>query len=176
MPRKPQQTLPPPLDAGDPERLSLDATDWRMYRDRLQDAGAPENEWQRASNIAASLAQDVKLVVVSYCPARSLKSAQHGNHWLRIGKTWFIGADGTCIEGNRLVWWRRDWVWDGFARYPSADPHRDEGKLTELNYGTPWDMPHPRWSLVRARKRFYKTVIGRFFDGHGAAEIPAEYL
>jgi hypothetical protein len=152
MSRPPSPTLPPPLDAGAPERLSLDATDWRMYCDRLQDADAPESEWQRAQRIAHSLAQDVKLVVVNFCPADYLGQGEHGNHWLRLGRTWFIGAEGTFIEDNRLVWWRRSWAHEGFARYPSVDSDRNEEKLLALNYGTPWDLSHPRRSSARSHR------------------------
>jgi hypothetical protein len=174
-PRKP--TLPLPLDSTDRKRPSLEATDWRMYCDRLQDADAPEEEWQRAGRIASSLAADVKLVIVNPCPAPNLASTQYGNHWLRVGRRWFIGAEGTLIEGNLLMWWRRDWIVAGFARYPSSDPDRVEVKLTALNYGTPWDMPHPRWPKVQATKvRSFAALIKRFFDAHAHAEMPQEYL
>jgi hypothetical protein len=147
-----------------------------MYCDLLQDAGAPEEEWQRADRIANSLALDVKLVLINFCPASPLESEAYRNHWLRVGRTWFIGAAGTMIEGNRLVWWRLSWVHDGFERYPSDDPDRNEADLTALNYGTPWDLPHPRFKEVRKKKRAYPKLITAFFDGHALAEIPQEYL
>jgi hypothetical protein len=182
MPRKPKleqpapaPTLPPPLGKRW-KRPSLDATDWRMYCDRLQDANAPEVEWQRAQRIATSLAQDVKLVLVKFCHAESLSDGEYGNHWLRVGRTWFIGSDGTYIEEGDLAWWRRNWIVDGFVRYPSTDPDRNEEKLIALNYGTPWDLPHPRWPTVRKQRKRHADLIGRFFDALALAEIPQEYL
>jgi hypothetical protein len=164
-------TLPAPLDRADPDRPSLDATDWRMYCDLLQDAGAPQDEWQRADRIANSLAVDSKLVLINFCPPGPLN-----NHWLRVGHTWFIGAEATMIDANRLVWWRPAWVRDGFERYPSNDPDRNEARLIALNYGTPWNLPHPRLHCVQGKPSIYAEFITAFFDGHALAEIPQEYL
>jgi hypothetical protein len=175
MPRQPEQTLPLPLDATDPERFSLDPGEWRAYRDRLRDAAAPESEWQRAQRIADSLTQEVNLVLVNFCEARHLNHEKHGNHFLRIGKTWFIGGERTFIDTYSFIWWRRDWVVSGFARFPSSDPERDVERLIALNYGTPWDMPHPRWSEVRSDKDLYETAIECFFITHTLVEIPPEY-
>jgi len=147
---------------------SLDPADWSMFSDLLQDAGEPEKKWAR--RIAESLAVGPKLVLINYCPARPL---QH--HWLRVGRTWFIGADGTFIEGNRLVWWREAWVRQGFARYPSDDPDRKVDELIALNLGLPWDLPHPRFDLLKQAKR-YARLRPAFFDAHAQAEIPARYL
>jgi hypothetical protein len=175
----PPPTLPPPLGNTRWKRISLDATDWRMYCDRLQDANAPESEWQRAKHIADSLAQDAKLVLIKFCQAEFLGDRRHTNHWLRVGETWFIGAPATVIDSSssHLVWWRRSWVLEGFVRYPSSDPDRNEEKLIGLNYGTPWKLPHPSWPKVRRKKKqMHETLIERFFDAHALVAIPQEYL
>jgi hypothetical protein len=174
-PAAPAPTLPPPLGKRW-KRVSLDATDWRMYCDRLQDASAPEVEWQRAQRIADSLAQDVKLVLVAFAQAAALDDARYGNHWLRVGKSCFAGTEDTYIERYPLAWWRRSWVVDGFVRYPSSNPNRNEKELLALNYGTPWDLPHPRWPLVRKKRKKHADLVERFFDAHALAEIPQEYL
>ncbi len=149
---------------------SLDPAEWSMYCDLLQDAGEPEEKWTRARHIAESLAVDPKLVLINYCPARPLEG-----HWLRVGRTWFIGADGTFIENNRLVWWRAAWVRAGFERYPSRDPDRDVSRLIGLNHGVPWDLPHPRFELVKTARR-YSRLRQAFFDAHALTEIPTRYL
>lgn len=161
--------------AIEPPLHSFDPTDWRMYADLLQDASAPAEQWQRAARIGASLARDVSLVLVNFCPAESLASSTFGNHWLRVGNTWFVGAEGTFIESNRVAWWRRDWVRDGFARYPSTDPDRVVDTLIRLNYGTPTKLPHPRFHLL-LEKQAPAQLLEAFFDAHALTEIPAEYL
>lgn len=164
---EPEPTIPAPVH-------SLDPTDWRMYCDLLQDADAPESEWDRARRIAESLAQDARMVLVSYCPPSPLDG-----HWLRVGTTWFIGAEKTHIEKNRLVWWRAEWVREGFARYPYNSeiyPHRDEEHLLKMNTGTPQNMPHPRWHLLLKRKRATAKATAAFFEGHSHHELPEEYL
>lgn len=149
---------------------SLDPADWFMYCDLLQDANAPEETWGRARRIAESLSRDPKLVLINYCPEEPLR-----NHWLRVGQTWFIGAAGTLIETNRLVWWRVEWARQGFERYPSRQPSRDIPALIALNYGLPWDLPHPRFHLLREAKT-YPELEPLFWDAHALSEIPAEYL
>lgn len=169
MPRRRRQRLEPPTH-------SVDATDWRMYCDLLQDAEAPEEQWQRVRRIADSLALDVRLVLMNPCPAGSLSDHRYGNHWLRVGREWFIGAPGTYIEDKpRLVWWRPAWVRDGFARYPSTDPDRKEEELLALNHGTPWNLPHPRYGLLRDNHDLFTRAILAFFEGHSQHEMPAEY-
>jgi hypothetical protein len=153
---------------------SLDATDWRAYADQLRASGL-DDQGRRAARIAESLARDVNLVLVNFCPAESLASAEHGNHWLRVGQTWFIGAPGTFIETNRVVWWRLAWVRAGFKRYPSTDADRVENDLIKLNYGTPLQLPHPRFDQL-VEKQTAAALLAAFFDAHALAEIPSEYL
>jgi hypothetical protein len=165
----PSATLPPPLAADAPECISLDATDWHMYCDRLQDANAPEEEWRRAKRIADSLALDSNLVLIAHCQAEYLQ-----DHYLRVGENWFIGADGTVIDGYPLVWWRPAWVRAGFRRYPTTSKKRRPQKLIALNIGTPWDCPHPNYARVRQGRGFPKLVLA-FFDTHSQVELPQEY-
>jgi len=162
--KQPKPTIPPP-------RKNLDPTEWRMYCDLLQDADAPQEEWQRAGRIAEGLQRDPKLVLVNYCPADPLGGTQ-SNHHLRVGFTWFIGAELTVIESNQLVWWRLEWVRAGFERYPSTDRDRDVEKLIGWNYGTPWELSHPRFHLLQKKRR---QLVAKFFDGHAFAELPAEF-
>ena len=48
-------------------------------------------------------------------------------------------------------------------------------RLLALNYGTPWELPHPHFDLLRATPD-YDEVVRAFFDTHGLLEIPPEYL
>jgi hypothetical protein len=168
-PPAPPATLPPPLDAGDPERISLDATDWHMYCDRLQDADAPEEEWQRAQRIAASLDQDSNLVLIAGCEAEHLY-----DHYLRVGENWFIGADGTHLWNYPLVWWRPAWVLAGFRRYPTTSEDRKPRKLITLNTGTPWGVPNPAFPTVRQGSEFPKLILA-FFNAHSQVKMPLRY-
>jgi len=153
-----------------PPEHSLDPTDWRTYCDLLQDADAPRDLWRRAGRIADSLARDPKLVLINHCPAEHL-----AGHWLRVGRTWFIGAPLTVIETSQLAWWRPEWVRAGFASYPTRDPKRNIDDLLALNYGTPWELPHPRFDALRAAGR-QVALVAAFFDTHGLDDIPPEYL
>jgi hypothetical protein len=141
-----------------------------MYCDLLQDAGAPEEEWQRADRIAASLAADSKLVLINFCEGRSLD-----NNYLRVGTNWFIGADETRLENYRQAWWRPKWVRSGFRRYPTTSDSRSVRSLMRLNTGTPWTLPHPRFEIVQQRP-VYADLIVAFFHAHALEEIPEEYL
>jgi hypothetical protein len=161
---EPGRTLPQPAHSVEP-------TDWRMYCDLLQDAGAPEEEWRRAGRIADSLAGDVRLVLIAACAAEHL-----GNHYLRVGKDWFIGADGTYLDNyDPLVWWRETWVRAGFRRYPTTARKRPVKRLIALNLGTPWQLAHPRFEFLRERPQ-HAALVAAFFDAHALPEIPAGYL
>lgn len=150
---------------------SLDPTEWRMYCDLLQDAAAPEAEWQRARRIADSLAADVRLVLIAHCPAVHLDG-----HYLRVGKDWFIGADGTYLDNyDPLVWWREAWVRAGFERYPTTSRARRPKDLIALNHGTPWHLAHPRFEWLRDRTK-QAAFVAAFFAAHALIDIPDEYL
>jgi hypothetical protein len=157
-----QPTLEPPVH-------SIDPRDWQTFSRQLREGNVPEERWRWAARIAESLSRDVNLVLINHCPPEPL-----ANHWLRVGHTWFIGAENTMIETNRLVWWRPEWVRDGFERYPSDDPDRVVDRLIALNLGTPWTLPHPRFNMLLAKQSREDLAVA-FFKTHALTEIPAEY-
>ncbi len=150
---------------------SLDPTDWFMYCDLLQDAGASSRRWTAARRVAESLQVQPDLVLVLRCGASALEG-----HWLRVGRTWFIPTDLTSIVHYRsgFTWWRHDWARRGLARYPysrEAYGTRDEKKLLAFASGTPWQHPHRSfadftriWGLNILKREFYR--------GHGLRRVP----
>ena len=72
---------------------SLDPVDWSMFSDLLQDAGEPEAKWPAPRRLAESLAQDPKLVLINYCPARPLH-----NHWLLASRKDVVHRGGRHLH------------------------------------------------------------------------------
>jgi len=160
--------LAPPLD-------SLDPTDWRMYCDLLQDAGASPRRWAAARQVADSLAAGKDLVLVLRCGATALQG-----HWLRVGLTWFVPTQLTSIEHYRtgFAWWRRDWAARGMDRYPySASVYgaRDEAKLLDFASGTPWEHKHPGFAKF-TRQWTLETLKRAYFHGHGLRRMPTDWM
>jgi hypothetical protein len=159
--------LAPPLD-------SLDPLDWMMYCDLLQDAGVSRRRWSFAQRVARSLQASPKLVLVLACTPASLE-----NHWLRVGRSWFVPVEGTSIEGyaSGYAWWQPRWVRRGLRHYPynqAAYGVRDESQLIELASGTPWEHPHPAFEQFRLRWGL-EALKKTFFRGHGLHRLPAAW-
>jgi hypothetical protein len=157
--------LAPPLE-------SLDPTDWRMYCDLLQDAGASERRWTFALRVADSLESNSDLVLVLRCGPSALE-----RHWLRVGRGWFIPTQLTSISHYRsgFAWWRKEWVLSGMARYPYARDvygDRDEAKLIHFASGTPWSHKHSAFAEF-CRYWGPQMVRKQFFRGHGLLRKPA---
>lgn len=152
---------------------SLDPVDWRMYCDLLQDADRPAGEWGWARRVADSLDCGPGLTLVLLCPSAFLEQ-----HWLRVGKTWFIPVEGTYLDRKEhFLWWRPEWVREGFDRYPvdrKSYPPREPEKMIAFASGTPWSHPHPEFDrlvqrqMIRLRRRFFAT--------HGLVEQPRAWL
>lgn len=160
--------LEPPLD-------SLDPTDWLMYCDLLQDAGAARRRWVFAQRVGQSLQVEPKLVLVLACAPASLDG-----HWLRVGRGWFIPARDTSI--NRYTsghaWWARAWILRGLARYPyrkDSYGERDVEQLLACATGTPWDHPHPDFRALPA-KAGLDAVRATFFRGHALRRMPTAWI
>jgi hypothetical protein len=159
----------------DRERLqapthSLDPADWWMYSDLLQDQGAVE-EGLRARRVGNSLKRVQSLVLAFYCPPENLVG-----HWLRIGKTWFIPVAGTYVSYIKdFRWWKADWVRAGFRRYPNAHQSaRDVPNMVRYARGTP--CKHGYKDFPALKKKFREQVVLRFFETHGMARQPKEWL
>ena len=93
-------------------------------------------------------------------------------HWLRVGRTWFIPVAGIHLAGYpKSRWWRPDWVQAGFARYPynkGLYRKRDEAKMVKDASGTPWEPPFKADLL----KVYGAAIVEEFFESHSREKLP----